>query len=67
METNYEKYRNELLKNPEFQVKYYLAKEKLNIELMLDSIDEAINQKSSILTMKRRVSKLRNYITTLSL
>ncbi len=67
METNYEKYRNELLKNPEFQVKYYLAKEKLNIELMLDSIDEAITQKSSILTMKRRVSKLRNYISTLNL
>lgn len=52
---------------PEFKAKYILAKEKLNIELMLDSIDEAIDKNGSHLTMKRRVNKLRKHIATLSL
>jgi hypothetical protein len=55
------------MKNPEFKVKYILAKEKINIELLIDSIDEAIEKKTSPLTMKRRINKLRNHIAALTL
>jgi polyhydroxyalkanoate synthesis regulator phasin len=67
MATEYEIYRDELLKNPEFKIKYLLAKEKLNIELIIDSIDEAINKKSSLQTMKRRISKLRKHVAAMNL
>ncbi len=67
METNYEQYRNEMMQDPEFKAKYYLAKEKLNIELMIDSIEDAIDKNESQLTMKRRVAKLKKHVATLSL
>lgn len=67
MKTNYEIYRDEMLKDPDFRVKYLLAKEKLNLELMIDSIDEAVAKSSSSQTMKRRISKLRRYVASLSL
>ena len=67
METNFEKYRNEMMQNPEFKAYYVLAKEKLNMELMLDSIEDAIDKNQSQLTMKRRVSKLKKYIAAISL
>ncbi len=67
METNFEKYRNGLMENPEFRAYYVLAKEKLNMELMIDSIEDAIDKNQSQLTMKRRVSKLKKYIAAISL
>lgn len=67
METNFEKYRNEMMENPEFRAYYVLAKEKLNMELMIDSIEDAIDNNQSQLTMKRRVSKLKKYIAAISL
>jgi hypothetical protein len=67
MEIDFEEYRDKLLENPEFKIKYLFAKEKLNLELMLDSIDEGFEKKSSPLTMRRRINKLRNHISALSL
>jgi len=67
METNFEKYRNEMMQNTEFKAYYVLAKEKLNMELMLDAIEDAIDKNQSQLTMKRRVSKLKKYIAAISL
>ncbi len=67
METNFEKYRNEMMQNPEFKAYYVLAKEKLNMELMLDSIEDAIDKKQSQLTVKRRVNKLKKYVAAISL
>jgi hypothetical protein len=67
VEIDYDEYRNKLLENPEFKIKYLYAKEKLNIELMIDSIDEGIEKNRSPLALKRRVNKLRNHIAALSL
>ena len=67
MKSELEMYKDDKMLNPEFRAKYFLAKEKLNIELMIDSIDIAIEKKNSYITMKRRVNKLRNHISTLSL
>jgi hypothetical protein len=67
MKSEIETYKDEMMENPEFRVKYLLAKEKLNIELMIDSIDEAIEKDDSFITMKRRLNKLRKHIATLSL
>jgi polyhydroxyalkanoate synthesis regulator phasin len=67
MKTEYEKYKEALLESPEIKAKYLIAKEKLDIELMLDSIDEAIDNQSSYQTIKRRISKLRKHIAAISL
>jgi hypothetical protein len=45
MKTNYEELRDEKMQDPEFRIKYLFAKEKLDIELMLDSIKESVNLK----------------------
>ncbi len=67
MQTEYEKYKEVLLAKPETQLKYILAKEKLELELMLDSIDEAVEKRSSYQTVRRRISKLRKHIAAISL
>ncbi len=67
MKTNYEEYRDKQLENPEFRLKYLLAKEKLNLELLLDSINDAVEKQSSAQTLKRRIIKMRKHIVALSL
>ena len=67
MQTEYEKYREELLDSPEMKLKYLLATEKLNLELMIDSIDEAVEKQSSYQTIHRRIAKLRKHVAALSL
>ncbi len=67
MKTNYEEYRDKQLENPEFRLKYLLAKEKLNLELLLDSINDAVEKQSSTQTLKRRIIKMRKQIVALSL
>lgn len=67
MKTNYELYRDQKLQDPEFRAKYLLAKEKLNIELMIDSIKEGIEQEKSNTVIKRRLNQLSNYISRLTL
>lgn len=66
MQTEYEKYSDEKLSDPEFKIKYLLAKEKLNLELMIDSIDEAVEKKSSYQTVKRRIATLRKHVATIN-
>lgn len=67
MKTNYEEYRDKQLENPEFRLKYLLAKEKLNLEFLLDSINDAVEKQSSPQTLKRRIIKMRKHIVALSL
>ncbi len=67
MQSEIEKYKEEKMADPVFRAKYILAKEKLNIELMIDSIDDAIDNKGSLITMKRRINKLRKHISAMSL
>lgn len=67
MKTNYEEYRDKQLENPEFRLRYLLAKEKLNLELLLDSINDAVEKQSSPQTLKRRIIKMRKHIVALSL
>ncbi|MBX3044634.1 MAG: hypothetical protein KIT33_16035 [Candidatus Kapabacteria bacterium] len=66
MITQYEKYRDERLQDPVLKAKYLIAKEKLKLELLLDSVDEAITKQSSLSTIKRRTAKLRKYIEELA-
>ncbi|MBM2813745.1 MAG: hypothetical protein HW421_507 [Ignavibacteria bacterium] len=67
MKTNYEKLRDNKMKDPEFRVKYLFAKEKLDLELMLDSIKESVNQKKSPNTIIRRINKLSRHIHNINL
>jgi hypothetical protein len=67
IKTEYEKYREKQLQNPEFKAKYYLAKEKLKIDFLIDSIDEAISNQNSLTTIKRRTAKLRKHIAGLTI
>lgn len=67
MQTDYEKFKDSLLEEPELKLKYLLAKEKINLELMIDSIDDAVEKQSSYSVIHRRISKLRKHIATLTL
>ncbi|MGA2296834.1 MAG: hypothetical protein ABSG15_04710 [FCB group bacterium] len=67
MKSDIEIYKEEKMADPVFKAKYILAKEKLNIELMIDAIDDAYEKNDSHFTMKRRINKLRKHIATLSL
>ncbi len=67
MKTNYEKYRDEKLDNPEFRAKYFLAKEKINLDLMIESIREGLEQEKESKVIKRRLNKLSKYVSQLSL
>lgn len=65
--TEYEKSRAELMLDPEFRVKYLFAKEKLDLELMIDDIENGIKNHKSELSLTRRVNKLRKHISALEL
>lgn len=67
MKSEIEIYKEEKMADPVFMAKYLLAKEKLNIELMIDEIDDAFEKNDSHSTMKRRINKLRKHIAALSL
>jgi hypothetical protein len=67
MKSEIELYQEEKMADPVFRAKYILAKEKLNIELLIDSIDEAYKKNDSHYTFTRRINKLRKHIATLSL
>ncbi len=67
MKSELEQYKEKRMEEPEFRAKYILAKEKLNLELMIDAIDEAVENKNSYLTLKRRVNRLRKHVAAISL
>ena len=67
MQTEYEKYREKILDSPEKKLKYLLAREKINLELIIDDIDEAVEKQNSYKTIHRRLAKLRKHIAAISL
>ncbi len=67
MKTNYEELLENKLLDPEFRVQYLLAKEKFDLELMIDSIRESIKLKKSANTIMRRVNTLSKHIHKISL
>lgn len=67
MKSEIEIYKEEKMSDPAFRANYILAKEKLNIELMIDAIDDAFENNDSHITMRRRINKLRKHIAALSL
>ncbi len=67
MKTNYDILFESKMLEPEFRVQYLLANEKLEIELMIDSIKESIKSQKSQNTIMRRVNTLSKHINNLSL
>lgn len=67
MKTNYEELLENKMLDPEFRVQYLLAKEKFDLELMIDSIKESIKLKKSTNTIMRRVNTLSKHIHNISL
>ena len=67
MKSEIELYFEEKMADPVFNAKYVLAKEKLNIELMIDDIYDAFKNQGSQNTIRRRINKLRKHIAALSL
>jgi hypothetical protein len=57
MKTEYEKFVEEKLSDPEFKIKYLLEMEKLNIELLLYSVKESIEENQD---KKIVINKLNN-------
>jgi hypothetical protein len=67
MTTNYKELFEKKMQNPEFRVHYLFAKEKLDLELMLDSIKESVHLKKSPNTIIRRINKLSKHIRNINL
>lgn len=67
MKTNYEELFENKMLDAEFRVQYLLAKEKLEMELMIDSIKESIKQNKSPNAILRRVNTLSKHIHNISL
>jgi hypothetical protein len=67
MKTNYETLKEELLQDPVMQAKYILAKEKLNLELMLDSVKQSLTEGKQLNVIMRRINKMSNYINKIAL
>ncbi|MBI5325084.1 MAG: hypothetical protein HZB41_07420 [Ignavibacteriae bacterium] len=66
-ETNYEEYRNKEQENTEFREKYLFAKEKLHLELMVETVKESILKKKDEKIIMRNLNKLSRYIGRIAL
>lgn len=67
MKTNYEELFENKMLDPEFRVQYLLAKEKLDMEMMIESIKESISSNKSSSTIMRRVNALSKHIHNISI
>ena len=67
MKTNYETLRDEKLKDPEFRARYFFAKEKLDLELMIDSIKEGVRLHKPSTVLIRRINKLSKHVSNLNM
>lgn len=67
MSTNYDDLKNEKMKDPEFRAMYYFAKEKLELELMIDSIKEGVTLNKSPKALMRRINRLSQHIQRINL
>jgi len=65
--TNHEKYKQELLSNPEMQAKYLLAKEKVHLEMMLETLKEQVRESKSRKTILGQITKISNRISGIHL
>lgn len=62
IETNYDKYRAQLLKEPENIEKYNLARERVKIDMMLEVLREQIIEEVEKPKLLRQISKIRKNI-----
>jgi len=62
IETNYDKYRAQLLKEPENMEKYNLARERVKIDMMLEVLREQIIEEVEKPKLLRQISKIRKNI-----
>ena len=65
--TNYEELLENKMLDPEFRVQYLFAKEKFDLELMINSIKESIKLNKSTNTIMRRVNTPSKNIHNISL
>lgn len=65
--TNYEDYRDAKLSDPEFRVKYLLAKEKLELDLMIDEISACVKNSIKPELILNKLSTLSEHIHKLAL
>lgn len=61
--TNHENFRDELLKNPELKAKYFLAREKIKLEMMLETLRNQVIEEKSRKTILGQISKITNRIS----
>jgi hypothetical protein len=67
MRTNYEEIRDSILNNPEMKANYIFASEKLNLELLLDSVRDSVVKGRQPETILRKINKMSDYINKLAL
>jgi hypothetical protein len=65
--TNYEKYRDELLSNPEYKARYVLAREKIKLEMMLETLRLQIIEEKSRKSILSQITKITNRVSRIYL
>ena len=61
--TNHEKYRDELLSNPEYKANYLLSREKTKFEMMLETLRVQVIEEKSRKSILGQITKISNRIS----
>ena len=65
--TNHEKYRDELLLNPEYKAKYILSREKIKLEMMLETLRTQVIEEKSRKSILGQITKISNRVSQIYL
>ncbi|OGU15454.1 MAG: hypothetical protein A2X61_07755 [Ignavibacteria bacterium GWB2_35_12] len=65
--TNHEKFRDELLSNTEIKEKYLIAREKIKLEMMLETLKYQIIEEKSRKSILSQITKISNRVSQIYL
>lgn len=61
--TNHEIYRDELLADPELKAKYFLSREKIKLEMLLETLRMQVMEDKSRRTILGQITKISNRVS----
>lgn len=65
--TNHEKYRDELLLNPELKAKFILSRERIKLEMMLETLRLQVIEEKSRKSILGQITKITKRVTQIYL
>ncbi|MFC2131749.1 hypothetical protein ACFLSQ_09970 [Bacteroidota bacterium] len=62
IKTNHEKFKDELLSNPEMKAKYLLSRERIKLEMMLENLRQQVIQEKNRKVILGQITKISNRV-----